>query len=351
MASAALAMGVANSPLASAYFAALHTPLAGLDVLHWINDGLMALFFLLVGMELKRELLEGALATWPRRMLPGIAAAGGMAVPALIYLAVQGGDAATARGWAIPAATDIAFALGVLSLLGPRVPPSLKVFLAALAIVDDLGAVAIIAVAYTGGIKAWALAGALLALGALVLMNRLKVRALTPYLLVGAWLWWLVLQSGLHATLAGVALGLALPLPLIHRLEHALKPWIAFAVTPVFGFANAGVALAGAGVAALLGPVPLGVAAGLALGKPLGVFGSAWLAIRFGLAERPEGAGWRQLFGVAWLCGIGFTMSLFIGALAFEAPALQDAAKLGVLAGSIVSGLAGWMVLARPRAS
>ena len=359
---AALALVVANSPLAEAYFATLHTTVAGLDLLHWINDGLMAVFFLLVGLEIKREMIDGELSTWPRRILPGVAAAGGMLIPALVYLGFQGGDPATMVGWAIPAATDIAFALGILSLLGKRVPVSLKVFLTALAIIDDLGAVLIIAFFYTSDLALWALAGAAVALAALIVLNRLKVAALTPYLVVGAILWWLTLQSGVHATLAGVALALTIPLrrspgapddahsPL-HRLEHAIQPWVAFAVVPIFGFANAGISFAGMSFSALLAPVPLGVAGGLFLGKQIGVFGSVWLLVRLGWAERPARATWRQVYGVAVLCGIGFTMSLFIGLLAFDNPDLQQATKLGVLAGSAACAGLGWAILRRAPAS
>jgi NhaA family Na+:H+ antiporter len=347
---------VANTPLSGLYFGALHAPLGGMDVHHWVNDGLMALFFLLVGLEIKREWVDGELSSWRRRVLPGVGALGGMAVPALIYVVIQQGDPATLRGWAIPAATDIAFALGILSLLGRRVPVSLKIFLTALAILDDLGAVLIIALFYTASLEAWALAGAAVALAGLIAMNRLKVTALTPYLIVGLALWWLVLQSGVHATLAGVALALTIPIrpspaapddatsPL-HRLEHGLIPWVAFLVLPVFGFANAGVSFAGMGLGDLLAPIPLGVAAGLFLGKQIGIFGFVWLAVRLGIAERPAKASWAQIYGVALLCGIGFTMSLFIGLLAFADPALQDATKLGVLAGSGLSAALGYLVL------
>ena len=360
MAAAALALVVANTPVSGLYFSVLHAPLGGMDVLHWVNDGLMALFFLLVGLEIKREVVDGQLSTWSRRILPGVAAIGGMAVPALIYVAIQQGDPATLRGWAIPAATDIAFALGILSLLGRRVPVSLKIFLTALAILDDLGAVLIIAVFYTASLETWALAGAAGALAGLIALNRLKVTALTPYLIVGLALWWLVLQSGVHATLAGVALALTIPIrpsraapddansPL-HRLEHGLSPWVAFLVLPVFGFANAGVSFAGMGVSDLLAPVPLGIAAGLFLGKQIGIFGFVWLAVRLGIAERPAKASWAQIYGVALLCGIGFTMSLFIGLLAFADPALQDATKLGVLAGSGLSAALGYFVLRMAR--
>ena len=353
---AALALLVANTPLSGLYFGALHVPLGGMDVHHWVNDGLMALFFLLVGLEIKREWVDGQLSTWSGRILPGVAAVGGMAVPALIYVAFQQGDPATLRGWAIPAATDIAFALGILSLLGRRVPVSLKIFLTALAILDDLGAVLIIAVFYTDSLEVWALAGAAGAMAGLIALNRLKVTALTPYLIVGLALWWLVLQSGVHATLAGVALALTIPIrpspaapddatsPL-HRLEHGLIPWVAFLVLPVFGFANAGVSFAGMGLGDLLAPIPLGVAAGLFLGKQIGVFGFVWLAVRLGIAERPAQVSWVQIYGVALLCGIGFTMSLFIGLLAFTDPALRDATKLGVLAGSGLSAALGYLVL------
>jgi NhaA family Na+:H+ antiporter len=353
MACAALAIIVANSPWASLYFAVLHLEWAGLSVQHWINDALMALFFLLVGLEIKREFLDGELATWSRRALPGIAAAGGMAVPALVYVAINASHPQTLRGWAIPAATDIAFALGVLALLGSRAPVSLKIFLTALAILDDLGAVLIIALFYTADLSApyLGLAGATLA--ALFALNRFRVFSLFPYLVLGVALWYFVLQSDVHATLSGVALALTIPLrpspaapehkdsPL-HRLEHGLSPWVAFLVVPIFGLANAGVSLAGFAPAALLEPVPLGVATGLFLGKQLGVFGFGWAAIRLGLADLPARATWRQFYGVAALCGIGFTMSLFIGMLAFSDPHVQDETKIGVLLGSVLSALLGW---------
>ncbi|MGG5810707.1 Na+/H+ antiporter NhaA [Falsiroseomonas sp. CW058] len=357
MGAAALALAVANSPLAPAYFGALKAYIGPLSLGHWINDGLMAVFFLLVGLEIKREVLDGQLSTWSRRALPGIAAAGGMAVPAAIYLAFNLGDPRAAAGWAIPSATDIAFALGVLSLLGPRVPVSLKVFLTALAILDDLGAVVIIAVFYTAGISGPDLAGAAAVAAVLAAMNRLGVMRLASYLLLGLVLWVLVLRSGVHATIAGVVLALTIPLrpapgrpddatsPL-HILEHALHRPVAFLVVPVFGFANAGVSVLGLGAAALAQPVTIGVAAGLFLGKLVGVFGAAALTIRAGLADLPMGAGWGQLLGVSLLCGIGFTMSLFIALLAFPgAEALQDQAKIGILVGSLLAGLAGYAVL------
>jgi Na+:H+ antiporter, NhaA family len=357
MAVAALALIVANSPLQSVYFDVLKAHVLGLSILHWINDALMAVFFLLVGLEIKREILEGQLSTWARRALPGAAALGGMIVPALIYLAFNLNTPETLRGWAIPAATDIAFALGVLALLGSRVPVSLKIFLMALAILDDLGAVAIIAVFYTSGldpVMLGAAGGTILALAAL---NRAGVTRLWVYVLLGVLLWFFVLRSGVHATLAGIALAIAVPLrlpnleagarPLI-RLEHLLQPWVAFVVVPVFGFANAGVSFAAVDIATLLTPVPLGVAFGLFVGKQLGVSMFAWAAIKAGLAELPVNASARQFYGVAILCGIGFTMSLFIGLLAFpDSERLRDAVKIGVIAGSLLSAMTGAAVLAR----
>jgi len=355
MVSALVAIVVANSALSAGYFDALHVDIGGMSLLHWINDGLMALFFLLVGLEIKRELLEGALSTWPRRALPGIAAAGGMIVPALIYVGFNADSGETLRGWAIPAATDIAFALGVLALLGSRAPVSLKVFLTALAILDDLGAVLIIALFYSSDLSLTHLGLGALTLAALFALNRMGVTRLSPYLILGAVLWFLVLKSGIHATLAGVALASAIPLKVrgavevapsaLHRLEHGLSPWVAFLIVPIFGFANAGVSLAGMTPAALLDPVPLGVAAGLFFGKQIGVFGSAWIAIRLRLADLPAHATWLQLYGVSTLCGIGFTMSLFIGLLAFNDPHLQDETKMGVLVGSLLSAIAGWLII------
>jgi NhaA family Na+:H+ antiporter len=358
MFTAALALVVANSPLASTYTGALGTYIAGLSVLHWINDALMAVFFLLVGLEIKREVVGGQLSTWSSRALPGLAALGGMIAPALFYVAFNAGSPETLRGWAIPAATDIAFALGVLSLLGSRVPLSLKVFLTALAIIDDLGAVLIIALFYTAELNVMALLGAAAVTVALVVMNRARVHSLIPYVVLGVVLWALVLLSGIHATLAGVVLAFTIPLvvdtpdtqqvePPLLTLEHAIQPWVAFAVVPIFGFANAGVSFAGFSPGNLLDPVPLGIAAGLFLGKQAGVFGFAALAIRLGWAALPDGANWRQLYGVSLLCGIGFTMSLFIGLLAFPTSVqLQDEVKVGVLMGSLLSGLLGALLLA-----
>ena len=357
MAAAATALVIANSPAGDVYFATLKTYVLGLSVLHWINDALMALFFLLVGLEIKREFVDGELSTWPRRVLPGLAAAGGMAVPALVYLAFNLGPEGQPKGWAIPAATDIAFALGVLSLLGSRVPVSLKVFLTAIAIIDDIGAVLIIALFYSDALNLLALGGAAAVLAVLVALNMSGVERLWPYLMLGVVLWAFVLFSGIHATLAGVVLALTIPLrrsiarpddadsPL-HILEHALAKWVAFLVVPVFGFANAGVPVLGLTLSAMMQPVPLGILLGLFVGKQVGIFASVWLAVRTNLADLPAGAGWGQVYGVALLCGIGFTMSLFIGLLAFyDDEALQSAVKLGVLAGSLASALVGTAVL------
>jgi NhaA family Na+:H+ antiporter len=357
MGAAALAILVANSPLAPTYFAALAAYVGPLSVSHWVNDALMALFFLLVGLEIKREMLDGQLASWNRRILPGIAAIGGMAVPAAVFLAFNWNDPATARGWAIPSATDIAFSLGVLALLGSRVPTSLKLFLTALAIIDDLGAVIIIALFYTGNLSVTYLAFAGGVVVVLTIMNRLGVMRLTPYLLVGLILWFLVLKSGVHATIAGVVLAITIPLrpapgrpddmgsPL-HRLEHGLQKWVTFLVIPIFGFANAGVSFDGLSLAVLGDHLTLGVALGLLVGKLIGVFCTAWLVIRLGFADMPMGAGTLQLVGISLLCGIGFTMSLFIGLLAFaDNPLLQEEVKVGILTGSLAAGLLGFAVL------
>ncbi|MGV3548705.1 Na+/H+ antiporter NhaA [Rhizobium sp.] len=362
MAVAALALITANSPAAPFYFSALKTYIGPLSVQHWINDALMTLFFLLVGLEIKREMLDGQLSSWSRRILPGGAALGGMVVPAVIYIAFNGANPATAHGWAIPTATDIAFALGVLSLLGSRVPATLKVFLTALAIIDDLGAVLVIAVFYTSGLNFAALGGALTVVIALVALNRLRVKSLLPYLALGLVLWLCVYLSGVHATVAGVLLALTIPIKLtpgkpeatgaespLHRLEHALSKPVSFIVVPIFGFANAGLSFAGMGVSALLEPVAIGVALGLLVGKAVGVFGSVWLMVKSGVADLPASSSWVQMFGVALLCGIGFTMSLFVGLLAFSDPLLQGEVKLGILAGSILAALAGYMVLAGSR--
>jgi Na+:H+ antiporter, NhaA family len=347
MVSAALALIIANSPFAQSYFDILNHKTGGLTVLHWINDALMAVFFLLVGLEIKREFIGGELATWKQRALPAFAALGGMAVPALIYVSINFQAQQTLRGWAIPSATDIAFALGILALLGKRVPASLKIFLAALAIIDDLGAVVVIALFYTAQIHLWALGGVAAVTAALIGLNVMGVRRLALYLPLGAALWYFMHESGVHATLSGVVLALTIPTdssghsPLL-RLEHALHKWVAFAIVPLFGFANAGVSLAGVSLAALTHPVTLGIAAGLFLGKQIGVFAAARLAVMSGITEAPRDASWAQVYGVSILCGVGFTMSLFIGLLAFPGDEIMaSAVKIGVLAGSAVSGVAG----------
>lgn len=358
MAAAALALIVANSSYAPLYFDTLKSYFGPLSISHWINDGLMAVFFLMVGLEIKREFVDGQLSTWPRRVLPGLCALGGMVVPALIFVWINRGSPELLRGWAIPTATDIAFALGVLSLFGSRVPASLKVFLTALAIIDDLGAVLVIAIFYTADLSLQHLAGAAGVTVALLILNRLGVMRLLPYLVLGAVLWYLVLKSGVHATIAGVVLALTIPLVKspglqdderaspAHRLEHALHEPVSFLIVPIFGFANAGVSLSGVGFATLLQPLPLGIAAGLVLGKLVGVYGTAVLAIKSGLADAPAMARSSHSLGVALLCGIGFTMSLFIGLLAFpNQPELQDGVKIGILVGSLLAAIAGSIVL------
>lgn len=355
MASAALGMVVANSALAGSYTELLHTKVAGLSVLHWINDGLMALFFLLVGLEIKREILAGELDSWARRALPCIAALGGMLAPALIFFAINWQSPEMWRGWAIPTATDIAFALGVLSLFGSRIPNSLKVFLTSLAIMDDLGAILIIAIFYAADLSVMALGAAAVITVLLFGLNWFGVMRLTPYLLLGAGLWAAMLFSGIHATLAGVVLAMTIPLgsmgkedgersPLCH-LEDRLGLWVAFLVLPVFGFANAGVSLTGASMESLLAPLSLGIAAGLFFGKQIGIMASIVIATRTGIAHLPAGASWRQMYGVALLCGIGFTMSLFIGLLAFADAEHESMVKLAVLAGSLLSAFAGAAIL------
>jgi len=355
---ATLAIAAANSPLAETYFHVLHVYLGPLSIQHWINDALMAVFFLLVGLEIKREMLDGQLSSWSRRILPGAAAAGGMAFPALFYLYFNGADPAVIHGWAIPTATDIAFALGVLSLFGNRVPASLKIFLAALAIIDDLGAVVVIALFYTDALNLLALAVAAIVIGNLIIFNRSGVRQLWPYLLLGVVLWVLVFASGIHATLAGVILALTIPLKLtpgapeathaespLHKLEHHLQKPVAFLIVPLFGFANAGVSFAGVSLSVLAEPLTLGVATGLVLGKFIGVLGTVAVVTKLRLAKLPAQASWGQMTGVALLCGIGFTMSLFIALLAFHDPAMQDHAKIGILLGSVASGLLGAIFL------
>ncbi|CAM3322378.1 Na+/H+ antiporter NhaA [Pseudomonas floridensis] len=362
IAAAALALIINNSPLSWLYMAFLDTPVAtwigalqiNKPLLLWINDGLMALFFLVIGLEVKREVLEGHLSKPSQIILPGAAALGGMVVPALIYVALNTGNAEALNGWAIPMATDIAFALGVLALLGKRVPVSLKLFLMTLAIIDDLGAIIVIALVYSGELSHTSLMLAGASIVALIAMNRFGVSRLAPYLLVGLVLWVCVLKSGIHATLAGVVLAFCIPLrtrakgsPLL-TLEHALHPWVAYAILPLFAFANAGVSLAGITLDSFIHPVPMGIAAGLLLGKTLGVFGLTWLAVRTRVAALPKEANWGHVLGVSILCGIGFTMSLFVGSLAFEpgVSAYAGEDRMGILTGSILSAIIGYAVMA-----
>ena len=354
LAAAIAALIVANSPLASTYFATLHHAVGGMSVHHWIDDGAMALFFLLIGLEVKSEFVSGHLSTWGERIMPGAAALAGMAVPAGLYVLVNMGTPANLRGWAIPAATDIAFALGILALLGSRVPTSLKVLLTAIAVIDDLLAILVIALFYTGHIALLPLLAAGLGLGVLVILNLSGVRSLVPYLLIGVGIWYGVLLSGVHATLAGVAVALTIPLrtgdgqPPLKRLEHALQPWSSFLIVPAFGFANAGIAFGRMVAADVIAPLPIGIMLGLFLGKQIGIFATIRGLVTFRLAEAPRNANWTQVYGMAVLCGIGFTMSLFIGGLAFAgAPHAMDAVKVGVFAGSILSGVAGWLIIRR----
>ncbi|WP_310533218.1 Na+/H+ antiporter NhaA [Novosphingobium sp.] len=350
---AALALVLANSSLAEAWHHLLHgkLPLIGQNLHYWINDGLMAIFFFVVGLEIKREVLDGELASAARRRLPVIAAAAGMAMPALVFLAVARNTPGIAPGWAIPAATDIAFAVGVLALAGKGLPPSLRLFLLTVAIVDDLGAVAIIALFYTAGIDLIWGVGALAALAAMLVLNRSGVRRGAAYVPLAVIAWYCTLHSGVHATIAGVLAAMTIPMQLdrrgdslLLRMEHAVAPWSAYVIVPLFGLANAGVEL-GAGVS-LFAALPLAVALGLFVGKQVGILGAILLAEKFGLAKRPAGASTLQLWGLAALCGIGFTMSLFIAALAFPtAPLMVEEAKLGVLAGSALSGLLGFVLL------
>ncbi|HHR5554096.1 Na+/H+ antiporter NhaA [Klebsiella aerogenes] len=345
---------VANSSLSEGYESLLKHKVVGLSVEHWVNDALMAVFFMMVGLEIKRELITGQLATWSQRSLPGFAALGGMAVPALIYVGFNAGNEETLSGWAIPAATDIAFALDVLAMLGSRVPASLKIFLLALAILDDMGVVVIIALFYTSDISLLMLGGAAAMVALLFILNRAGVTRLLPYLLTGGILWFFMLKSGVHATIAGILLAFFIPLRFrdsdgivpLDRLEHAINPWVTFIILPLFGFANAGVALSGLTMDNLLSPVLVGVALGLFLGKQAGIFGFSLLAVISGLAKRPANSSWLQVYGVTILCGIGFTMSLFIGNLAFSgSPLLIDEVKVGVLAGSVLTALMGILIL------
>ncbi len=368
MAATVLALVVANSPLAPGYKSFLDLQLEirigafgiAKPLLLWINDGLMAVFFFLVGMELKREVVEGHLSSPRQASLPAFAALGGMLAPAAIYVAFNRGDPGAMGGWAIPTATDIAFALGILSLLGKRVPTALKAFLLSVAIFDDLGAIIVIAIFYTAKLSLLSLAVAAVLILGLAILNRLGVTRPAAYFLLGVPLWVAVLKSGVHATLAGVILAMFIPLrpsgkapstpaspSLLRHLEHALHPWVAFGVLPVFAFANAGVPVIGLALADVLHPVPLGIMTGLFFGKQVGILLMSWLAVRLGIASPPAGVGWRQLYGTSLLCGIGFTMSLFIASLAFAAPGggFMGLERLGILIGSLISGLLGYFVL------
>jgi NhaA family Na+:H+ antiporter len=357
------ALAFANSPLAGFYDLLLSVHgsvrIGDFDIdkplLLCTNDGLMAIFFLLVGLEIKRELLEGELSDRSRAALPAAAAIGGMIIPALIYLGISWNTPGAVSGWAIPSATDIAFSLGVMALLGSRVPASLKLFLTALAIIDDLGAIVVIAVFYTEELSWVSLDVALAAVAVLVMLNFAGVQRVIWYVLVGVVLWVFVLKSGVHATLAGVALALAIPFkagpggdPPLTRIEHELAPWVAFGILPLFGFANAGLSFADLSLSSVVAPIPLGIAAGLFLGKQLGVFGSAALVIRAGWAHLPAGASWGALYGTSILTGIGLTMSLFIGTLAFGESEKEATMRLGVLVGSALSGIIGATVLSLP---
>jgi Na+:H+ antiporter, NhaA family len=358
-AAAGIAIVMANSPLGTLYTHLLEIPLAiqvgdlaiAKPLLLWVNDGLMAVFFMVVGLEVKREVLEGALSTLSRAALPAIAAVGGMVGPVLLYVACVWGNVGALRGWAIPAATDIAFALGVLALLGSRAPPSLKIFLLALAIIDDLGAIIIIAAFYTADLSVVALALAGTGVLALAVLNLAGVTCRGAYILVGVFVWVCVLKSGIHATLAGVIVGLAVPLRATggespsQSLEHDLHPWVAFGIMPIFAFTNAGVRLTDIALTDLLDPIQLGIGLGLFLGKQIGVIGSIWMVVRLGLSTLPEGANWRQVYGMALLTGVGFTMSLFVSTLAFPAEGYDADVRIAVLLGSLASAIVGYAVL------
>ena len=364
---AVLAMVVANSPFSELYLNFLHTEIqirvADIDInksfSHWINDGLMAVFFLLIGLEVKQELVEGALASRKKSLFPIIAAAGGMLAPALVYLSFNSADPEAVKGWAIPAATDIAFALGVLSLLGKRVPVNLKIFLLALAIMDDLGVIIIIALFYTVDMSVLSLSLACACMCLLWLLHRYNIMTLTPYLIIGWLLWVAVLKSGVHATLAGVVIGFAIPLyrkddkndvenphSPAKTLARWLHPWTKYLILPLFAFANAGVSLTNIQFSDMASALPIGVALGLFIGKPLGIFSISWFAVRFKIATLPEGVNFKQVFAVSVLCGIGFTMSMFITSLAFADPVMADLARLGILLGSTLAAVFGYYLLA-----
>ena len=360
MIAAVFAMIIANTPLATAYDAILGTYIkVGIGsfeiakpAILWINDGLMAIFFFLVGLEIKREVLVGELSSFDKAILPIMAAIGGMAVPGLIFAIINWGTPENLNGWAIPTATDIAFALGILALIGSRAPVALKIFLLAIAIIDDLGAIVIIAVFYTSELSTNALTISMLGFAAAVALNRMRVQRTAPYLLVGIVMWVFVLKSGVHATLAGVLIALTIPLKpkdgddaLLYKMEHGLHPWVAFLILPVFAFANAGVNFTGIGIDDLLQPLTLGIAVGLFLGKQIGVFLATWIGVKSGIAQLPGNVTWRHVYGVACLTGVGFTMSLFIGSLAFGTADEMNAVRLGVVLGSVLSGLFGYVLL------
>ncbi|NQY60440.1 Na+/H+ antiporter NhaA [Cognatishimia sp.] len=357
---AVLAMIFANTGLAGLYTSVLDTNIrVGIGsfeiskpALLWINDGLMAIFFFLIGLEIKREVLLGELSSFDKAILPIFAAIGGMAVPGLVYVAINWGTPENLVGWAIPAATDIAFALGVLALLGTRAPVALKVFLLAVAIIDDLGAIIIIAIFYTSELSTNALTFSMLGFAAAVALNRMGIQRIAPYIIIGVIMWVFVLKSGVHATLAGVLIALTIPLKekngdkaLLYKVEHALHPWVAYMILPIFAFANAGVSLNGLSVSDLTQPLTFGIAAGLFLGKQIGVVAATWIAVKSGIAKLPEGINWLHLYGVACLTGIGFTMSLFVGSLAFGADDAMNAVRLGVIFGSVLSGILGFVIL------
>ena len=347
LASAVLALVWSNNSGADLYFRILATPLGFLSLDGWVNDGLMALFFLTVGLEIRREITEGELSSRRQIAIPGLAALGGMVIPALIYIGFNYADPVRLRGWAVPVATDIAFALAALSVLGRRVPVALKVFLTALAIIDDLGAIVVIALFYTADLDVMALLAACVVCGGLYGLNRAGGRAIWFYCLGGALLWGCVLRSGVHPTIAGVALAFVVPMnDTGHRMETGLCVWVTWLVLPLFGLANAGLRLDGVTLADFVTPVMLGTALGLVIGKPVGVFGATWCAVRLGFGRLPAAISWPQLFGASLLCGIGFTMSLFIGDLGFHGSPIQAEVKLAVLVGSVAAAILGLAVLA-----
>lgn len=360
MIAAIFAMIIANTPLSANYDLILGTYIkVGIGnfeiakpAILWINDGLMAIFFFLVGLEIKREVLAGELSSFDKAILPIMAAIGGMAVPGIIFAIINWGTPENLNGWAIPTATDIAFALGILALIGSRAPISLKIFLLAIAIIDDLGAIVIIAIFYTSELSLSALSFSVIGFAAAVALNRMGVQRTAPYLLVGIVMWVFVLKSGIHATLAGVLIAFTIPLKtknedeaLLYKMEHGLHPWVAFLILPVFAFANAGVNFTGIGIDDLLQPLTLGIAVGLFLGKQIGVFLATWIGVKSGIARLPENVSWKHVYGVACLTGVGFTMSLFIGSLAFTTADVMNSVRLGVVLGSVLSGIIGYLLL------